>query len=135
PGIDAAGTVLSSADPRFAPGHKVLCTGFGLGMDTPGGFGQLIRVPGDWLVRLPGGLTPRGAMLIGTAGMTAALSLYRLRSVAAGPEKGPFVVSGASGGVGSFATALLHGAGYSVIASTGKEHAHDFLEALGAARI
>lgn len=132
PGIDAAGTVLTSGDTRFAEGDEVVCTGFDLGMNTPGGFGQLIRVPGDWLVPLPSGLTARDAMVVGTAGITAALALARLRSVAAGPELGPFVVTGASGGVGSFATALLATAGYTVIASTGKPRAHAFLADLGA---
>lgn len=135
PGIDAAGTVLASADPRFAVGSPVICTGFDLGMNTPGGFGRLIRVPGDWLVPLPDGLSPRSAMIIGTAGLTAALALDRLRSVAADPGLGPFVVTGASGGVGSLATLLLHRAGYTVVASTGKEHARGFLTDLGASRV
>lgn len=135
PGIDAAGTVLASSDPRFVVGSKVICTGFDLGMNTPGGFGQLIRVPGDWLVHLPDGLSPRSAMVVGTAGLTAALAVDRLSSVAAGPGLGPFVVTGASGGVGSLATLLLHRAGYTVVASTGKGHAHQFLTDLGATRI
>lgn len=135
PGIDAAGTVLASGDPRFSEGQAVVCTGFDLGMNTPGGFGQLIRVPGDWLVPLPAGLTTRDAMVIGTAGFTAALALERLRSVAAGPELGPFVVTGATGGVGCFATLLLARAGYTVIASTGKRQAHAFLTRLGAASV
>lgn len=135
PGIDAAGTVIASQDPRHAVGDAVICTGFDLGMNTPGGFGQLIRVPGDWLVPLPAGLTSRSAMIIGTAGLTAALGLARLRSVAAGPQLGPFVVTGASGGVGSLATLLLHRAGYTVVASTGKERAHSFLGDLGASKI
>lgn len=135
PGIDAAGTVLASTDPRYAVGAKVLCTGYELGMSVAGGFGQLIRVAGDWLVPLPGGLSTRSAMIIGTAGLTAALSVDRLSTVSAGPELGPFVVTGASGGVGSLATLLLHRAGYSVVASTGKERAHEFLTSLGASRI
>jgi alcohol dehydrogenase len=135
PGIDAAGTVLTSTDPRFAAGASVICTGYELGMSVAGGFGQLIRVPGDWLVPIPNGLTTRSAMVLGTAGITAALSVDRLRSVSAGPDLGPFVVTGASGGVGSVATALLHRAGYTVLASTGKERAHAFLMRLGAAKV
>ncbi len=135
PGIDAAGTVLTSTDPRFAAGAPVICTGFELGMSVAGGFAQLIRVPADWLVALPDGLTTRSAMILGTAGITAALSVERLHSVSAGPDLGPFAVTGASGGVGSIATALLHRAGYTVVASTGKVHAHDFLTRLGAAKV
>lgn len=135
PGIDAAGTVLASSDPRFEAGARVICTGFELGMSVPGGLSQLIRVPGDWLVPLPAGLTTRSAMVLGTAGITAALSVERLASVSAGPLLGPFVVTGASGGVGSLATILLHRAGYTVVASTGKLHAHEFLAGLGASRI
>src|SRR5690606_10710485 len=119
PGIDAAGTVIASADPLYPVGTDVICTGFDLGMNTPGGFAQLIRVPGEWLVPLPAGLSSRSAMVIGTAGLTAALALDRLRTVGAGPSLGPFVVTGASGGVGSLATLLLHRAGYTVVASTG----------------
>jgi len=135
PGIDAAGTVLASSDPRYEPGAKVVCTGYELGMSVPGGFGQLIRVPGDWLVPLPSGLTTRSAMVLGTAGITAALAVDRLSSVSATPELGPFVVTGASGGVGSLATALLHSAGYTVVASTGKARAREFLGRLGAAKV
>ncbi|HET8985805.1 MAG TPA: alcohol dehydrogenase catalytic domain-containing protein, partial [Trueperaceae bacterium] len=89
PGIDAAGTVLASDDPRIAVGTTVICTGFELGMSVAGGFGQLIRVPADWLVPLPAGFTTRSAMILGTAGITAALSVDRLRSVSAGPDLGP----------------------------------------------
>src|SRR5690606_13125280 len=96
PGIDAAGEVTASRDARFAPGDLVLCTGYDLGMDTPGGFGEYVSVPGDWLVRLPEGLSPEDAMVLGTAGLTAALALRRLASVGAGPGLGPLVVTGAS---------------------------------------
>lgn len=132
PGIDAAGTVLASRDPRFAPGDRVLCTGFDLGMDTPGGFGELVRVPGSWLVPLPDGLDERDAMVLGTAGLTAAIGLELLQRVGAGPELGPFVVTGASGGVGTLAVALLARAGYRVVASTGTEGARRLLTLLGA---
>ncbi len=132
PGIDAAGTVLASRDPRFAPGQRVLCTGFDLGMDTPGGFGELVRVPGDWLVALPDGLSERDAMVLGTAGLTAAIGLELLQRAEALPERGPFVVTGASGGVGTLAVALLARAGYEVVASTGTEGARPLLSRLGA---
>ncbi len=135
PGIDAAGTVLASRDPRFAPGDRVLCTGFDLGMGTPGGFGELIRVPGDWLVPLPDGLDERDAMVLGTAGLTAAIGLELLQRVGATPERGPFVVTGASGGVGTLAVALLAKAGYRVVASTGTQRAHAMLEHLGAEEV
>jgi len=132
PGIDAAGTVLASRDARFAAGDRVLCTGFDLGMDVPGGFGELVRVPGDWLVPLPEGLSEREAMVLGTAGLTAAIGLERLQTVGVVPGGGPVVVTGASGGVGSLAVALLARAGYEVIASTGTTAAHPLLKRLGA---
>ncbi len=134
PGIDAAGEVVASRDPRFTPGQEVLCTGNDLGMNTPGGFGEYIRVPGEWLVPLPTGMDAREAMALGTAAFTAAIALERLASVRAGPELGPFVVTGASGGVGTMAVALLARAGYEVVASSGKPEAEELLRALGAAR-
>lgn len=134
PGIDAAGEVVASRDPRYAPGDAVLCTGFDLGMNTPGGFAEYVRVPGEWLVPLPGGMDAREAMALGTAAFTAAVALERLASVGAGPELGPFVVTGASGGVGSMAVALLARAGFEVVASSGKPEAEGLLRALGAAR-
>src|SRR5690606_10769218 len=135
PGIDAAGEVTASRDARFAPGDLVLCTGYDLGMDTPGGFGEYVSVPGDWLVRLPEGLSPEDAMVLGTAGLTAALALRRLASVGAGPGLGPLVVTGASGGVGSLAVWLAARAGYEVVASTGTPAAEGLLARLGAARV
>lgn len=135
PGIDAAGVVAASRDARFRVGDRVLCTGFDLGMNTPGGFGSLIRVPGEWLVPLPEGTDARWAMVIGTAGLTAALGLARLRAVGATPDLGPFVVTGASGAVGSLAVALLAQAGYQVVASSGKPEAEDLLLRLGAASV
>ncbi|MFA5550844.1 MAG: YhdH/YhfP family quinone oxidoreductase [Trueperaceae bacterium] len=134
PGIDAAGRVVASADPRFEPGAQVLVTGFDLGMNTPGGFGQYVNVPGEWLVPLPGGLSTRSAMALGTAGLTAAIALERLAFAGATSDLGPLVVTGASGGVGSLAVALAAAAGYEVIASTGKPQAAPLLERLGAAR-
>lgn len=135
PGIDAAGEVTASRDARFAPGDLVLCTGYDLGMDTPGGFGEYVSVPGDWLVRLPEGLSPEDAMVLGTAGLTAALALRRLASVGAGPGLGPLVVTGASGGVGSLAVWLAARAGYEVVASTGTPAAEGLLARLGAGRV
>lgn len=135
PGIDAAGTVFDSADPRFAPGDAVLVTGFDLGMNTVGGFAEYVRVPGDWLVPLPDGLSARDAMALGTAGLTAAIALERLAFAGATSDLGPLVVTGASGGVGSLAVALAAAAGYRVIASSGKADARELLGSLGAAEV
>ncbi len=132
PGIDAAGEVVASTDERFAPGDQVLVTGFDLGMDTPGGFAEYVRVPGDWLVPMPQGMSAKAAMALGTAGFTAALALERLAFAGATSDLGPLVVTGASGGVGSLAVALAAGAGYEVVASSGKESAADLLHRLGA---
>ena len=132
PGIDVAGTVTASRDERFAPGDEVICTGFDLGMGTPGGFGEHVSVPGDWLVRRPPGLGRREAMAFGTAGLTAALALDRLAAAGATPALGPLVVTGASGGVGSVAVWLARRAGYSVVASTGTSEAADMLTSIGA---
>lgn len=135
PGIDAAGVVAASRDPRFAVGDAVVCTGFDLGMDTPGGFAEYVRVPGDWLVRQPAGITAEEAMALGTAGLTAALALGRLAALGVGPHLGPLVVTGASGGVGSLAVWLAARAGFEVVASTGTAGAEGLLRRLGAARV
>lgn len=135
PGIDAAGTVVASDDARFKPGDEVIVTSYDLGMNTPGGFGQLIRIPADWIVPLPQGLTLREAMILGTAGFTAALSVDALERHGLAPEAGPVVVTGASGGVGSLAVALLAKLGFDVAASTGSPEAHAMLKALGATSI
>lgn len=135
PGIDMAGTVTASRDERFSPGDRVLCTGFDLGMNTPGGFGEYVSVPGDWLLRLPAGLGARQAMALGTAGLTAALALGRLAAAGATSDLGPLVVTGASGGVGSVAVWLASRVGHEVVASTGTPAAAGMLTALGAARI
>ncbi len=124
PGIDAAGEVVESADGAVPPGRAVVVHGYDLGMNTWGGFSEYIRVPADWVVPLPDGLAPREAMAYGTAGYTAALSVERIDRVlrpdgGAAPD-GPVVVSGAGGGVGSIAVAMLSGLGYAVTASTGK---------------
>ncbi len=135
PGIDAAGTVLESQDERFSVGDEVIVTSYDLGMNTPGGFGELVCVPADWAVPLPEGLTLREAMVLGTAGFTAGLSLDALLNHGLTPEGGPVVVTGASGGVGSVAVALLAHLGFKVAASTGTEAAHGWLERLGASDI
>jgi putative YhdH/YhfP family quinone oxidoreductase len=133
PGIDAAGEVTHSSVSKFTPGDHVLVTGYDLGMNTPGGFGALIRVPADWVVPLPAGLTPRTAMQWGTAGFTAALAVDALTHM--GIQPGPVLVTGASGGVGSVAVALLAHLGYPVTASTGTPAAHEMLRQLGATTI
>lgn len=135
PGIDAAGRVLASRDPAFAPGDEVIVTSFDLGVNTPGGFGGRIRVPSEWVIPLPAGLDARRAMALGTAGLTAALALEALLGHGITPEGGPVLITGASGGVGSLAVALLAGLGFEVHASSGKTAAHPLLTRLGAARI
>lgn len=131
-GIDVSGTVETSEDPRFRPGEEVLVTGCGLGEAHDGGYAGLVRVPGDWVVPLPEGLDLRQAMAVGTAGFTAGMALVRMEQNSQRPDHGPIVVTGASGGVGSFATRLFSRAGYSVTALTGKRDADDYLHELGA---
>lgn len=135
PGIDAAGEVVSCESGAFAPGEKVLVTGYDLGMETDGGFGQYIRIPSTWAVRLPTGLTLRESMALGTAGFTAALSVLKLERAGVRPEDGDILVTGATGGVGSIAVAILAGAGFSVVAATGKLDDADYLKSLGAASV
>lgn len=135
PGIDAAGTVLESRDERFAPGDKVIVTSYDLGVNTPGGFAERIRVPGDWIVRMPNGLTAKDAMALGTAGLTAGMAVRALGTWGVEPGAGPFVVTGASGGVGSVGLALLAALGAEVVAVSGTPEAHPLLERLGATRI
>lgn len=134
PGIDFAGTVRSSANPAFAPGDKVVLTGWGVGENWSGGFAQRARVKGEWLVKLPEGLTARQAMAIGTAGLTAMLCVDALEryGIKAG---GDVLVTGAAGGVGSVAVRLLSRLGYKVSALTGRRSEEDFLKSLGAAEI
>ena len=131
PGIDAAGVVLSSSSSMFTPGQEVIVTGFDLGMNTPGGMGQLIRVPALWVVALPVGLTLKEAMIFGTAGFTAAISVRRIVQTIK-PSNGVILVSGATGGVGSMAVAMLSKLGYEVHAISGKESEQAFLHSLGA---
>ncbi|MDR3630141.1 MAG: YhdH/YhfP family quinone oxidoreductase [Desulfocapsaceae bacterium] len=134
PGIDAAGTIEESADPAWRPGDPVLVTGYDLGMNTSGGFGQYIRVPAGWVVPLPAGLSLKESMIFGTAGFTAGMSVSSLVA-SVRPEDGEILVTGASGGVGSIAVAILARLGYSVIAVSGKPESHDFLTDLGASGI
>ncbi|CAG7643284.1 acryloyl-CoA reductase [Paenibacillus allorhizosphaerae] len=135
PGIDLAGTVAESSDARFKPGDPVIATGYELGISHWGGYSELVRMPADWLVPLPSGLSLREAMALGTAGFTAALSIHRLEQNGLTPGSGPVLVTGASGGVGSLAVAMLTGLGYEVAASTGKDAEHDYLRQLGAGQI
>ena len=135
PGIDAAGVVLESAVDTFSPGDDVIAIGFDLGMNTPGGFGQRIRIPAGWATPLPAGLTLEQSMILGTAGFTAALCVDKLESVGMTPAGGPVLVTGATGGVGSVAVMLLSQLGYTVHAVTGKPLQHGFLRDIGAAEI
>ncbi len=132
PGVDLAGVVVESADARYRPGDRVIAFGFGLGTDHHGGFAEMARIPADWALPLPPGLTTRAAMALGTAGVTSALSVVRLEHNGLRPERGPVVVTGASGGVGSTAVAMLAARGYEVVASTGSADAHAYLRELGA---
>lgn len=135
PGIDAAGIVDHSRSKDFSIGEKVIVTSYDLGMNTSGGFGQYIRVPAEWIVRLPEELTLRQSMIFGTAGFTAGMSLQKLTERGITPDKGDILVTGASGGVGSMAVAILAQCGYSVVAVSGKEREKAFLTELGAKEI
>lgn len=135
PGIDFSGTVVSSDDARYAPGDKVVLTGWRVGEAHWGGYAQKARVKADWLVPLPEGLTTRQAMAIGTAGLAAMLALLALEGHGLTPEGGPVLVTGAAGGVGSIATAFLANLGYEVAAVTGRPGAAEYLTGLGASRI
>jgi acrylyl-CoA reductase (NADPH) len=134
-GIDFAGTVEQSSHPQWKPGDKVICTGWGMGETHLGAYAEKARVKGDWLVRLPAGISARQAMAIGTAGFTAMLAVLALEKQGLTPNSGPVVVSGAAGGVGSVATAVLSKLGYHVIASTGRMSEADYLKRLGAAEV
>ena len=135
PGIDAAGKVEASNSDLFQPGDEVICIGYDLGMNTPGGYGEYIRVPANWITPMPAGMTSREAMVIGTAGFTAALCIEKIEAMGAKPEDGPVLVTGATGGVGSIAVLLLAKLGYEVIASSGKAEQADFLKSLGANQV
>ncbi len=135
PGIDAAGIVAHSEVPEFKPGDKVIVTSYDLGMNTPGGFGQYIRVPAEWVVSQPEGLTGREAMCYGTAGFTAALSVWHLLQNGITPDRGDILVSGATGGVGGMAVGILSCLGFSVTAINGRVDRTDYLKAIGATKI
>lgn len=134
-GIDASGIVEQSLHPDFAAGDAVIATGWGLGYDHDGGYAGYLCVPGDWLQPLPAGLTPQAAMIFGTAGITAAFAVQRLLANGQHPDLGPILVTGASGGVGCIAVAILARLGFEVVAMSGKSDQHDWLRALGASDI
>jgi acrylyl-CoA reductase (NADPH) len=134
-GVDLAGTVESSSHPGWKPGDKVVLNGWGLGETHLGAYALKARVKGDWLVRLPATMSARDAMAIGTAGYTAMLSVMALERAGLGPARGPIIVTGAAGGVGSVAVALLAKLGYTVAASTGRPEQADYLKGLGASEI
>lgn len=135
PGIDAAGLVIEDKSGRFKSGDEVIVCGYDLGMNTPGGLGQRIRVPANWAVPRPKGLSLKESMIIGTAGFTAALCVSKLLHMGAAPEDGTVIVSGATGGVGSFSVALLHQLGFTVAAVTGKLEQGEWLSQLGAQQV
>lgn len=135
PGIDAAGVIVDSTTKLFTPGDEVTVTGFDLGMNTSGGFGQYISVPALWAAKLPQGLSLRDSMSYGTAGLTAALCIIRLMASGLTKEAGEVLVTGATGGVGSIAVAILAKLGFNVVAATGKQTEHAFLKQLGASAI
>ena len=134
-GIDLAGEVVESASGDFAPGDQVLVNGSGLSETHDGGYAEFARVPADWVVPLPAGLSLNQSMIIGTAGFTAALCVHLLEQNNQQIDDGPIVVTGASGGVGSFAINILHKLGFETIAVTGKKNAHDYLYELGATKV
>jgi putative YhdH/YhfP family quinone oxidoreductase len=132
PGIDAAGVIERSSDPRWKAGEPVLVTGYDLGMDTDGGFGQFVSVPAEWVVAKPQSLDLKSCAALGTAAFTAALAVYKMEINGQSPEHGPVLVTGATGAVGSMAVRFLSLKGYPVIASTGKKQSHSYLTELGA---
>jgi acrylyl-CoA reductase (NADPH) len=135
PGIDLAGVVVSSKDSHFKEGDEVIATSYEIGVSHFGGYSEYARIPAEWVVPLPEGLSLKEAMIYGTAGFTAALSVQRLEENGLTPDKGKVLVTGATGGVGSIAVAILAKRGYHVVASTGKHSAHDYLFAIGASEI
>ena len=134
-GIDLSGTVIESGDSRFKPGDPVIATSFDIGVAHHGGYAEIARVPGDWVVPLPSGLSLYEAMALGTAGFTAALAIVRMEENGLRPSKGAVIVTGATGGVGSLAVDMLSSIGYHVVALTGKEGEADYLRSLGAAEV
>ena len=134
-GIDFAGTVEHSSNPQWQAGDRVVCTGWGMGETFLGAYAEKARVKGDWLVRLPDGMSARDAMAIGTAGFTAMLAVMALEKHGVTPQSGPVVVTGAAGGVGSVAIAVLARLGFHVIASTGRLSETDYLKSIGASEV
>lgn len=135
PGIDSCGIVIYSANPNVKKGDHVLVCGYDLGMNTPGGFGQYINVPGEWVMPLPEGLGFKESMMLGTAGFTAALAIYKMELNGQLPDQGPVLVTGAGGGLGSLAVNILAGIGYEVIAATGKTSESAYFKDLGATEV
>jgi putative YhdH/YhfP family quinone oxidoreductase len=135
PGVDAAGVVEESISKNFRPGDEVIVTSYDLGMNTSGGFGQYIRIPADWVVKLPRNLSLKESMMYGSAGFTSALCVYRLNIHGLTPDMGKILVTGATGGLGSIAIAMLDKLGYHTVAVTGKPEAREYLTALGAKEI
>ena len=134
-GVDVAGVVESSLDTRFKPGDEVIVTGYDMGVAHDGGFAEYVRVPANWVMPLPHGLSLFQAMALGTAGFAAALSIHRLEQNELKPENGPVLVTGATGGAGSIAVAMLSQLGYHVVAVTGKDSEHAYLKSLGASEV
>jgi putative YhdH/YhfP family quinone oxidoreductase len=135
PGIDAVGKVVESGDARFVPGQIVLATSYEIGAPRWGAYAEYLRVPGEWAIPLPRGLSPRESMILGTAGLTAAICVQALQEREISPAAGEVLVTGASGGVGTLAVSILAQLGYEVVAVSGKPAAHDLLTRLGARRI
>lgn len=134
-GIDGCGTVVSSSDPRFREGDQIIATSYDIGVAHDGGYAEFMRIPADWVVPLPKGMSLFDAMALGTAGYTAGLAVVRMEHEGLQPANGPVVVTGATGGVGSIAIDILAGAGYQVVALTGKEAETDYLKGLGASEV
>ncbi len=135
PGIDIAGTIVDAAGSNFAVGQKVIAHGYDIGVARHGGYARFARVPAEWIMALPDGLSTRDAMIVGTGGFTSALSVVALEDWGLTPSAGPVLVTGATGGVGSMAVSMLAGRGYEVVASSGKASANEFLLGLGASRV
>lgn len=134
-GIDLAGTVTASSDPRFAKGDAVIATSYDIGVAHHGGYAEMARVPADWVVKLPSGMTLKEAMILGTAGLTAGMAVVRMEANGLKPANGKVIVSGASGGVGSVAIDVLAKLGYHVVALTGRENQTDYLKRIGAKEV
>jgi len=134
PGVDAARRIVTSASDEFQENDPVIVTSYDLGMNTDGGFGQYIRVPREWVLKLPDGMSLKESMILGTAGLTAGMSVFKLTEQVT-PDMGSIVVSGASGGVGAMTVSILAKLGYQVTAVSGKDHEHEFLKNLGAHQV